>query len=668
MAFTPDGNTIVTGGHDKLIKLWTRTAKPRWPRPGLTGTPNSFPQFRFQKAIKQPDYVEGISLSPDGSTLVVATRNAGITVSDVASGRLLHTLGDAQHHFNVVAFHPRGTSLASGGNEQSVKLWDPATGKLLRTLIDNRGADIFSLAFNREGSLLAIGSENARVDVINVATGEIRHALEGHGTGVLSVAFNPTGSLLATGDRTGTVRIWDLAAKKLRYSLVGHTDKVQSLAFSPDGATLASGGLDASVRLWDPATGKLKRTLDTEGVQALATAFSPDGSLLAVTGAKGGNKMLIWETATYELQQSTPLTVGGHWAKSLAFSPDGNTIITGAWDKQIKIWTRDPEPRRPRPVPKLTETLNSFPRFRLQKEIRQPDYVRSIALSPDGSTLAVAAWEAGVTVCDLPSGRLLHTLDAGQGHLVAVAFHPKGSSLASASHVAKAVKLWDPATGKLLRTLIKKHNASPNCLAFNRDGSLLAVGDGAGQMLVIDSATGETLYTLKSPDTGYGSVAFNPAGSLLAGGEHSGTVKIWDLATKKPRYSLEGHTDRVPGLAFSPDGKTLASGSLDASVRLWDPTTGKLKRTLDAEGVKVFAMAFSPDGSLLSATGRHAQKTLLIWDTATYELQQSTQAHGASSPTGVVFTPDGNTIITGASDKLIKTWTRTTKPPKSRTP
>ena len=77
--------------------------------------------------------------------------------------------------------------------------------------------------------------------------------------------------------------------------------------------------------------------------KVLTTAFSPDGSLLAAAGFEGGNKLLIWETATYELQQST--TMDNTTVRSLVFTPDGNTIITGGYGKLLRIWTRTPKPR-----------------------------------------------------------------------------------------------------------------------------------------------------------------------------------------------------------------------------------------------------------------------------------------------------------------------------------
>jgi WD40 repeat protein len=133
-----------------------------------------------------------------------------------------------------------------------------------------------------------------------------------------------------------------------------------------------------------------------------------------------------------------------------------------------------------------------------------------------------------------------------------VAYSADGKRLASASRDS-TIKLWDPATGKLLRTL-------------------------AGH-----------------PDSAVFTIAFSPDGKTLASGSEDKTIKLWDTATGAQIGHLGGHKDWVNAIAFSPDGKTLASGSDDNTVRLWDVAS---RRQVHAFIVynSVFTVAFSPDG------------------------------------------------------------------------
>src|SRR5438128_1557550 len=110
-------------------------------------------------------------------------------------------------------------------------------------------------------------------------------------------------------------------------------------------------------------------------------------------------------------------------------------------------------------------------------------------------------------------------LKGHQGSVLGVAFSPDGKILASCSR-DKTIKLWDPATGELQRTLTE-HTAD-----------------------VYD-------------------VTFSPKGNLLASAGRDKTIKLWQMPAAKLIRTLEGHTDIVRSVAFAPDQKTLASGSVD---------------------------------------------------------------------------------------------------------
>src|SRR4051794_22136491 len=95
-------------------------------------------------------------------------------------------------------------------------------------------------------------------------------------------------------------------------------------------------------------------------------------------------------------------------------------------------------------------------------------------------------------------------------------------------------------------------------------------------------------------------LAFTRDGKLLASGAKDGTVIVWDLATRKPLVSVPGHKDMVVAVTFSPDGKTVAVTSHDADVRLYDAATGKLAGTLAGHTKDVRGVAFSPDGKRIA--------------------------------------------------------------------
>ena len=168
---------------------------------------------------------------------------------------------------------------------------------------------MLSLAFSRDGKLLATGSYKGRLDLWDVATlarnGKSMRVVD---DGVPSVAFDPSGRLVAAGGGTGPVRVWRVADQRPAFPpLAGHTGPVTGATFDPAGSFLATTSLFGGTRLWDPATGlgygdeligsprpgALLSSVDLPPFLGLRNAFSPDGKLLAVAGVE--TLAMLWD-------------------------------------------------------------------------------------------------------------------------------------------------------------------------------------------------------------------------------------------------------------------------------------------------------------------------------------------------------------------------------------
>jgi WD40 repeat protein len=168
--------------------------------------------------------------------------------------------------------------------------------------------------------------------------------------------------------------------------------------------------------------------------------------------------------------------------------------------------------------------------------------------------------------------------------------------------------------------------AALTSVAFSPDDSVLAVGDLAGLVHLVDPETGETTATIESGEGGVHAVAFSPNGSLIAGGRDdtgadTGSVSVWDSETRELVASLGGDGEldwinTIDALAFSPDGHLLAGGDF-GSVRLWDVDARRQIAVLEGQDNQVQSVAFSPDGRLLAAGGLGS--TIDVWDVETRE-------------------------------------------------
>ncbi len=303
-----------------------------------------------------------------------------------------------------------------------------------------------------------------------------RTVLRAHAGGVMSMAYSPDGGLLASGGQDGRVRLWDARTAKERGTLEGHERRVAAVAFSPDGTLLASGGFDRTIRIWDLSTGRACRTLSPGRGQVHALAFSPDGRLLAVAtdgvlaedheGPPADPADSVYQNpgavdvwAVSNGAHVARLAGGSGWSVSLAFSPDGRTLATGA---RPPIMPTAPDEAR------LYDTTDWQPR----RVLPQRAGVLALAFAPDGRTLAVGGWASTVRLFDLTTDEEKSALPPQGRWVTSLAISPDGRWLASGSN-DRTVRVWDLQAG-LEQSRRVAHEDWVMAVAFAPDGQRLA--------------------------------------------------------------------------------------------------------------------------------------------------------------------------------------------------
>jgi WD40 repeat protein len=321
--------------------------------------------------------------------------------------------------------------------------------------------------------------------------------------------------------------------------------------------------------------------------------------------------------------------------RPVAFSPDGKRILSGSNDKTIKLWDIA-----------TGHLIRTF-------ETHACGGVSSAEFSPDGTRVLSGGYgsftESGTSACpgsrdenvklwDAATGQLLRSFDNDSGWVYSAAFSPNGAYVLSYS---ESLKLWDTNTGQLLRTFSGR---SP--IAFSRDGARLLSGGADNAIRLWEVATGELLRTYKGA-SGTRSVAFSADGTqVLSIGK--ATVTIWDAASGvRLRHIEVRHSAEVDCcvVALSPDGtRVLSNGEYtDPTIKLWDVASGSLVHSFEGRAGAVSSVSISPDHkSILSGNWR--DETVKLWDVGTGRLVHSFKGHpgGVGS---VDISPDGARIV-----------------------
>lgn len=272
-------------------------------------------------------------------------------------------------------------------------------------------------------------------------------------------------------------------------------------------------------------------------------SFSPDAKLFAVGDA---DNVVFWDVQSTQIVKTVP----GHenWVTTTAFSPDGKSLVSGARDRTIRLFSID-----------------------------DPSNVKIIT-----------------------------------GHntwINKVVFRPNGQQFISSGEVT-GIKVWNASNGLELREFVG-HKGSVRDIAVSKDGVHLysAAFDKTVKTWVIDR--GVDIKTFPTNPKDYTAIDISPDGQYIALAGHDRTVTVWNASTGGEVMSFTHHKEKANCVAFSPDSKVLASGGNDRQVMLYDLAKKSLITTLSGHPGWIESITFSKDGKFLASCGGNDQMVRL---------------------------------------------------------
>jgi WD40 repeat protein len=579
--------------------------------------------------------------------------------------------------------------------DRSLQLWDPETGRV-RLVRSGHQADVIAMAWGSDPDgrpLLATGDTRGTVRIWDPGTGQTVRTLGVHRGDVNAAAWGQRADghpLLATADANGAVWVWDAADDQLVQAVTQDNRAVGSLAWgaTDDGRLVLAGSStdltsSGTLYLWDghPGDGRTLERLRTQsldyptaGFKHLAWTVSPAGELLLAVGA-GHQADRVWKAV---LDPPVPAPAAPRAAGQVARPEHRRAGGRPAVLDPPEEVTPDFEVKTGEGFRVACTAGDDGHVLLANATMSQTRGYVSHVTTTDGRHTSAGPEFTYWLVWDGTTGSLLHRLPGQSAGMSSLAWGrlPDGRPVLATADNDWLVRIWDPATGALLRQHRGIHDNGVNGIAWLRGQESQALvatgGQSDGMVRVWDPLTGEQVQAL----SGHGNWVNLMAPGRLASGQRclvtggkNAPARLWDADTGQLLRTLAG-PPADPSLSknqvwsgawgHGPDGRPwLAIGTADGTVRIWDPETGHLLHTLTGHQGPVYSLAWAGHlgwpAVLVSASGGSYDGTARIWDAFTgTELAQLPSKESGTQALDLARSPDGDLLLVIATERSTK--------------
>lgn len=633
------------------------------------------------------------------------------------------------------------TICAVGYSDGTVRLWDYKDGTILQTLQGHKSA-VSCLTFDRTGHFIASGSSDTDIVLWDVLAEAGVARFIGHvdqvtavlicGTaGAADVAVGDTGSdasRLISASKDRFVRIWSVQMQICLQTLPENKAEVWSLALNESQTRLVSGSTDKFLRVWEllPGAssaegehhakflGQVSRT-DAQGNMLTLQFARPTGfssEVLLCQGSGRGVEVFQCQEEGEVLKRlkrrnkrmSAKRRKKGEAAAEQKDAADQEDDGVEEAEQKPAVAGPGEEAARAAATDELTSLVkhrssakalsmhwcaatntvllglanNSMESFKLSPKdsslaLEEPMFldlpghrtsVRSLAVAHDDSVVMSTSAEA-VKIWNVATGRCVRTMPSGYGMCC---FFVAGNEHVMVGTKEGHLELYDLRVGDLTERL-EVHEGAIYGMAENptKEGFVTCSADHKLKFFNFEFTRtgGAASVTVKEelgkvaelPDECL-AVGYSPNGKWVAVALLNHTMQLLFADTLKFYFSLYGHRLPVMSLDFSSDSQMVASGSADKNVKLWSTHFGNCLRSLRAHGESIMHVRFMPGTHYLVSASR--DREVKLWDCDTYELITALKGH-ASEILAMAMAQDAAFVATASADRQIRFWKRTSE-------
>lgn len=484
-----DGSEIFTGSLDKNIILWSIKA----------GT-------KIAIFEGHEDQVSCLAFNHQNSLLVSGSFDHSIIIWDKDTGKQLKKLLEHEKPINCVKFFKNGEQFMSASDDPNgnLKVWQSKTGAFLQSFQGYHFGGVKSLSFSKSGNLfVSVGKDS--VSVINYFDKNIVFRSEiPENVQIFSAIFSPDDKRIILGGDDKIITFRDITTAKYTKVFDGAANDILSVALSPDASFIAAGLADNSLRLWSSSNGKLVKTFVGHTNEVNAIVFSQDNS----TVLSGGRDKIcvLWNRKngkiidTYKVDQPVMAVTFGQ----------ENTFICGCGNN-LKLFNISPK-----------KSLASFE--------GHTDLVTSIAYSSNGNRIISGSLDKSIILWNF-HGSIEKIFEAHTGPVTSVSFSPDGYKSLSSS-LDKTIKVWENESGTILKNFTV-HNEEVNCACYSPDGNKILSGGFDNKIKISSESTESEVNSFTGHLGHVTHVGFSLDGRTIFSAGKDNVIRLWQKTSKE---------------------------------------------------------------------------------------------------------------------------------------